>query len=60
MAKRLGEMLAVLGWLLGALVVWAGFASQADNPRITTGLIIGIAAVPVIIGHMCYYVLAGK
>jgi hypothetical protein len=58
MAKRLGEVLAIFGWLLGAVILWSGY-HQADGVVPPLGFVWGLAAAPVIIGHMCYYVLAG-
>ena len=59
MAKRLGELLAVLGWVLGGLAAWTGFQSQDQVQGLTAWTIFCVAALPVFIGHMCYYVLAG-
>jgi hypothetical protein len=55
MAKRLGQVIAIAGWLIGALVAWSGYASQIPIP-----FIIVVAAIPVLIGHAALYVLAGR
>jgi hypothetical protein len=59
MAKRLGEVLALLGWLIGAAILWICY-HQADGDVGPLWLVWGFAAAPVIVGHMAYYVLAGK
>jgi hypothetical protein len=64
MARRLGIVLAIAGWLLGALLFWAGFHQAGVNPW--AGFdhpilwITGMALIPIAIGHACLYVLAGK
>jgi len=60
MLKRLANVLVLLGWILGGLVAWAGFHSQDQVQGLANWMILGVAVVPVAIGHMCYYVLAGK
>jgi hypothetical protein len=58
MAKRLGEVLLILGLVIGAILLWAGY-HQADGVVPPLWEILMFALPPVIIGGMCYYVLAG-
>jgi hypothetical protein len=58
MARRIGQALAVAGWILGAVLLWAaismGLATSAP-----TWFLIAIAAFPVLVGHVCQYILSG-
>jgi hypothetical protein len=57
--ERLRRDVAPLGWIIGNLLLWAVMV-LGNETTFPMWVLVAIPIVPVAIGHICQYALAGK